>query len=159
MARKIHWDLYKRRGLECCEKWHEHKPEGVVENDCFRLLWDMNIQCDNEIGAQRPDLIIIDKKEHTIKAIIIDIAVPADVNVEDKEKEKIEKYQDLKREIKRLWKLKKAKVIPVVIGSLGCVTKKFDKWIERLEIDINLGVLQMTALLGTARLLRKIWEL
>ena len=65
----------------------------------------------------------------------------------------------LKREMKRLWKLKKVEVIPVVIGSLGSVAKKFDKWIERHEIDSNLGVLQKTALLGTAIILRKILEL
>ena len=34
VARKIHWDLCKKRGLECSEKWHEHEPEEVVENDC-----------------------------------------------------------------------------------------------------------------------------
>ena len=33
------------------------------------------------------------------KGIIIDIAVPADVRVEEKEKENVEKYQDLKKEI------------------------------------------------------------
>ena len=54
---------------------------------------------------------------------------------------------------------KESEVIPVVIGSLGCVTKKFDKWIESLEIDNNLGVLQKAAHLETAIILRKILEL
>ena len=40
--------------------------------------------------------MLIDKKEQ--KGIIIDIAVPADVRVGKKEGEKVEKYQDLKRE-------------------------------------------------------------
>ena len=31
---------------------------------------------------------------------IIDIAVPGDARVEDKEKEKVEKYQDLARELR-----------------------------------------------------------
>ena len=59
---------------------------------------DINIQSDNLIEARRPDLIVIDKKEQ--KGIINDITVPADVTVE--EKEKVEKYQDLKKEIRRL---------------------------------------------------------
>ena len=50
--------------------------------------------CDNLIEARRPELIAIDKKEQ--KEIIIDIVVPADVRVEEKGKEKVEKYQDLK---------------------------------------------------------------
>ena len=122
----------------------------------MKLLWDVNIQCDNVIKARKPDLILVDKKER--KATIIDIAVPADVNVEEKEMEKVEKYQELKRQIKRLWKLKKVEVVPVVIGALGCVTKGFEKWIEKLEIHCNLGVIQKTALLGTARILRKVLE-
>ena len=60
---------------------------------------DINIQSDN-LEARRPDLIVIDKKEQ--KGIINDITVPADVTVEEKEKEKVEKYQDLKKEIRRL---------------------------------------------------------
>ena len=35
----------------------------------------------------------------------------------------MEKYQDLRREIARLWKLKRVEVVPVVIGALGSVTK------------------------------------
>ena len=88
----------------------------------IKVLWDINVQCDNVIEARRPDIIVIDKKER--KGIIIDIAVPVDVRVGEKEREKVEKYQDLKREIGRLWKLKVAEVVPVVIGALGSVTKR-----------------------------------
>ena len=63
-------------------------------------MWNKNIQCGNLIEARRPGLIVIDKKEQ--KRIITDIAVPADVTVEDKEKEKVEEYLDLKKEIRRL---------------------------------------------------------
>ena len=71
--------------------------------------------------ARRPDIILIDKKEW--KAIIIDIAVPADVRVGGKERENMKKYQDLKRDIGSLWKLKMVEVVPVVKGALRCVRK------------------------------------
>ena len=58
--------------------------------------------------------------------MIIDIVVPADVRVGEKEKEKLEKYKDLKREIGRFWKLKMVEFLLVVIGALGSVTKEFD---------------------------------
>ena len=58
--------------------------------------------------------------------MIIDIVVPADVRVGEKEKEKLEKYKDLKRETGRFWKLKMVEVLLVVIGALGSVTKEFD---------------------------------
>ena len=66
----------------------------------------------------------INKKER--KRITIDIAVPADAKVEEKEQKKMEKYQDLKREIGRLRKLKMVEVVLVAIGALGSVTKEFD---------------------------------
>ena len=96
VAKKIHWDLCKKNGLEHTEKWYEHVPEGAVENEEVKVLWNIDVQCDNVMGARRPDKILIDKKER--KGLIIDIAVPADVRVREKEREKMRKYQDLKRE-------------------------------------------------------------
>ena len=114
VAKKVHWDICKKNELEHSEKWYEHAPEGAVENEEIKVPRDINIQCDNPIEARRPDLIVTDKKEQ--KEIIIDIAVSADVRVE--EKEKVEKYQDLRKEIRRLWKLRKVEIAPVAIGPL-----------------------------------------
>ena len=155
VAKKVHWDICKKNGLEHREKWYEHAPEGAVEIEEIKVLWDINIQCDNLIQARRPDLIVIDKKEQ--KGIIIDIAVPADVRVE--EKEKVVKYQDLKREIRRFWKLRNVQIVPVVIGALGSVSAEFDRLMGKLGITCNVGVMQKTALLGTARILRKVLEM
>ena len=153
VAKKVHWDICKKNGLEHSEKWYEHDPEGAVENEEIKVLWDINIQRDNLIEARQPDVTVIDKKEQ--KGIIIDIAVTADARVEEKEKEKVEKYQ----EIRRLWKLGNVEIAPVVIGALGSVSAKFDKWIRKLGITCNVGVMQKTALLGTARILRKVLEM
>ena len=108
------------------------------------------------IEVRRPDIILIDKER---KGIIIDVAVPADVKVGEKEREEVEKYQNLKREIGRLWGLKMVDIMPVVIGALGSVTKEFDWWIEKQRIKNNVGVMQKTALLGTVRILRKVLEM
>ena len=45
------------------------------------------------------------------------------------------------------------------IGALGGVTKGFDRLIEKLGIPLNVGVMQKTALLGIARILRKVLEM
>ena len=39
-------------------------PEGAVENEEVKLLWDINIQCDNMMEVSRPDIAVVDKK-HT----------------------------------------------------------------------------------------------
>ena len=157
VAKKIHWELCKKNGLEHKEKWYEHNTEGVAENEGVKVLWDMNIQCDNVIEARRPDIVIIDKKEKS--CIIVDVAVPADVRVHEKEREKVEKYQDLRRETGRLWQLRKVHVVPVVVGALGSVTKEFDRWMEKLGVPVDVGAVQKTALLGTARILRMVLEM
>ena len=50
-------------------------------------------------------------------------------------------------------------VVPVVIETLGSVTKEFDRWIEKLGITRNVGLMQKTALLGTAKRFRKVLEM
>ena len=63
-------------------------------------MWDFSIQTDHIIEAQRPDLVAVDKKERICK--IIDYAVHGDSRIEEKEKDKIEKYQDLRRELQKI---------------------------------------------------------
>ena len=89
----------------------------------------------------------------------MDLASPWDHRVYEKEGEKIEKYQDLKREIGRLWGIRHLEVIPVVVGSLGVVSNRLDAWLEKLGVTIRTGLLLKTALLGTATILRKLLDL
>ena len=38
VAKKVHWDLCKKNGLEHTEKWYEHDPERAVENEEVKVL-------------------------------------------------------------------------------------------------------------------------
>ena len=120
VAKLVHWKLCEKHNLERKEKWYEHCPEGAVKDDNVKLIWDINIQCDNVIEARRPDLILVDKKAKSY--VIIGVAIPGDCRIHEKEIEKIGKYQKLKRELKRLWSLKKVEVVPVVVEALGCIS-------------------------------------
>ena len=71
----------------------------------------------------------------------------------------MEKYQDLKKEIRRLWKLRNVEIVPVVIGVLGSVSAEFDKYTGKLGITCNVGVMQKIVLLKTAKILRKVLEM
>ena len=127
VAKLIHWKLREKHNLEKKEKWFEHCPGGAVEDDDVKLIWDINIQCDNVIEARRPDLILVDKKAKS--CVITDVAIPGNCRIREKEIEKIEKYQNLKRELKKLWSLKKVEVVPVAVGTLGCISKWL-QWID-----------------------------
>ena len=98
----IHWSLCKRIGFQQQEKLYEHVPEHVLEKDVVKILWDFSIQTDHEIEHNKPDIIVHDKMKR--ECIIIDVACPFDSRVDKKEVEKIEKYQDLKRELMMIWK-------------------------------------------------------
>ena len=52
VAKKVHWDICKKNGLEHSEKWYEDAPEGSVENEEIKELRDINVQCDNLIEAR-----------------------------------------------------------------------------------------------------------
>ena len=57
-----------------------------------------------------------------------------------KEGKKIEKYQDLKREIGRLWGIRHLEVVPVVVGAVRAVRKRLDAWLEKLDVTIRTGM-------------------
>ena len=127
-----------------------------MESDEIKVLWDFMILCDHRIEYQKPDIVVVEKEEK--KCLIVDIAILDDKNVGVKEEEKIQKYDKLKWEIKELWSMKRVDVVPVVIGALGTVSKKLEKWIDRIGIKLNIEHLQKTSILGTARILRKTLE-
>jgi len=58
--------------------------------------------------------------------------VPADARVEEKEQEKMDRYQDVASELNSLWKLE-TKVIPIVVGALGLVQKGLEKNLKKLD--------------------------
>ena len=154
LGKIVHWKLARKCNFEAGDKWYEH--ESVLENEAYELLWDFSIQTDHAIEAQRPDLVVVDKKERSCK--IIDFAVPEDSGIVEKEKDKIKKYQDLGRELQKIWNIK-AKIIPVVVGSLGAIPKQFGNRLKQIAITAGTAQVQKTVLLGTARILRTVLEI
>ena len=131
-----------------------HNPAPVLENDSHKLLRDFNIQTDHLIPARRPDRIIINKRKRICK--IVDFTVPVDYRINLKESEKKDKYLDLARE-KKLWNMN-VTIVPIMIGALGTVTKGLLKGLEDLEVSGRVETIQTTALLRTARILKRVLE-
>ena len=77
------------------------------------------------------------------------------INVIKKETEKILKYKDLTTEIQRMWNVK-TKVIPVIIGAAGTISKTFRKYVSNIPGNHEVKEPQKTATLGTAHILRKV---
>ena len=119
-------------------------------------MWNFSIQTDHVVEAWRPDLGVVHKKRIACK--IIDFAVPGDSRIEEKEKEKIEKYQDLRRELQKISNVR-VKIIPLVVGSLGAIPKQFGNRLQEIGVIAEIGQVQKPILLGTARILRKVLKI
>ena len=152
LGKIIHWKLSRKCNVEAGDKWYEHEPESALENEDYKILCDFSIQTDHGIDDQRPDFIVVDKKERSCKKI--DFVVPGDSRIQEKEKDKIEKYHDLGRELQKVWNVK-VKIIPLVLGSLGAIPKQFGNRLK--QIGITAGTAEV--LPGTARILRKVLEM
>ena len=81
----------------------ESTKEGMIGSEAVfigKFVEQMISMLNPFITARRPDMIFIDKKHHECQ--IIDFAIPYDTRLDDKEVEKIEKYLDLARELKKV---------------------------------------------------------
>uniref|UniRef100_A0A3B3BB75 Cadherin domain-containing protein n=1 Tax=Oryzias melastigma TaxID=30732 RepID=A0A3B3BB75_ORYME len=73
--------------------------------------------------SNQPDIVVVAREQR--RAVVVAVAVPSGDKIKRKEHEKLEKYQGLREELEKGWKVK-VTVVPVVIGALGAVTSKPD---------------------------------
>ena len=86
---------------------------------------------------------------------IIDVAIPADSRVKEKEAEKVEKYQILARELRRMWEVK----TKVVLGALETVPLRLKGNLKDVGVDTSIILIPTSALLGSAKIPRKALEI
>ena len=110
------------RGKIGQKRWYEHVPKSVETSQGGKviILWNQEVQTDRTIPNNKSDIIIRENEKGT--CMLIDVAISGDGNVIKKEAEKILKYKDLTIETQRMWNVK-TKVIPVIIGATGTISK------------------------------------
>ena len=111
-------------------KWYPNMSKPMYEQERFQCCGIKKYterEREREVTANRQDIIIKNKKEKT--CVLIDVAIPADRNVVQKEAEMKLMYKTLCIKIQRMWNLK-CKIIPVIIGATGIVTKGLRKNLE-----------------------------
>ena len=73
--------------------------------------------------------------------MLIDVAIPGDKNVIEKEAKKILKYKDLITEIQRMWEVK-AWVIQVIAGAIGTISKSLKQYLSNVPGNHEIKDLQ-----------------
>ena len=104
--------MCRKYGIECTDKWYDHQPLPTAENGEVRITWDMTIYTDKVLKHNRPDITLVHKD--TQKWTLIDISVPEDQNITRPEEEKVEKYQELAFEIRRIHGASKVTIIYII---------------------------------------------
>ena len=119
------------------------------------MLCNQAVHTDREVTANKPDIMIKNKKERT--CTLIDVAIPADRNAVQKEEENKLKYKSLGIKSQRMWNLKFT-IIPLIIGATGLVTRSLGKNLEAIPGKCWIDSLQNTAILGTSHIIRKVLQ-
>ena len=120
MAQVIHWYLCEKLGYDRDEKYYNYEPQPVYEPSNNKLLWDFKIQTENKIEHNKSDIEVLDEIKRM--CLIIDVACLFDIRVKGKEKEEIENYQELKREFKWIWKLRR-----VTVSHNWCIRNRLER--------------------------------
>jgi hypothetical protein len=143
------------RGTIRSKNWYEHVPKSgeTSRGGKVNILWNQQIQTDRTIPNNKPDIVLHDYEKET--CMLLDVAIPGDRNVIQKEDEKILKYKDITIEIQRIRNVK-TRVIPVIIATTGTISKSFRKYVSTIPGNRDVRELQKTAIFGTAHILRKV---
>ena len=64
--------------IKANDKWYEHQPETVMENEKVTIPWYMQVHTNKTIKANKPDIIIKDRQGKT--CMLTDMAIPSDQN-------------------------------------------------------------------------------
>jgi hypothetical protein len=86
--------MCKTLGIETTENWYSHIHKPVYQHEDITVLWNQGVQTDREVLANRPNIIIKNKKDKI--CLLIDVAISLDRNVTQKECEKKLKYKKFK---------------------------------------------------------------
>ncbi|CAK1581434.1 unnamed protein product [Parnassius mnemosyne] len=159
VARIIHQQLAIKFGFTQQDvPYYKYEPKPVLENRSVTLYWDRSIITDRFIVANKPDIVVIDRTAR--KAIIVDISVPHDENLVKAENDKKIKYIDLAHEIVAMWDVDSTIIVPIVVSVNGLIGKTMDDYLSKLGLGKWLkGLIQKSALLNTARIVRRFLSL
>ena len=126
----------------------------VMHNTDNNIIpWDMAVNTDRTITANRPDIVVKDLTNGNCK--LIDLTVLSDKNIALKETKKKNKYKDLELEIERMGHMR-TEVVPVVVGALGTIKKGMIENIKRVSERATVKEKQKIYMLGSAQILRKV---
>lgn len=108
-------------------------PEPICKAGDLEIWWDLKIPCTPKVPFNRPDIIVWNKTKRI--SYIIEIGIPLDANVGEVEITKQSKYIPLAVNLKRAYPEYSFECVPIVIGSLGLVSKNLPENLKSLGFE------------------------
>ena len=138
-AKIIHQEIAKKHKLIDDETpYYKYIPNNILENEQYKLYWDITMHTDKTIPYNTPDITLQDIKQKIIKY-----------------NEKIEKYKELEIEIERIWHQEKVTIIPLIISTTGITPNTFTQNLKRLQLNTNIHqTIQKSIVLKTCNIVR-----
>jgi len=111
-------------GVPTCDKPWLHVLESVVQTNRAKILWDFDIHTDyHHIPTHHPEIVTVDNNSHS--AALVDVTFLLTLTF-------LARRKNLCIELKKSWKLKSIKVIPIVIGCLESFSPNLFKHLKEL---------------------------
>ena len=143
MDEVIYWKLYKTLKFDQTTKC-------TNQNETHNILWNLEIQTYHLIPARKPDLVIDNTNLRTCHTMD-----QRTTEWQEKKSEKRDKSLDLARKLRKLWNMK-VTLTSIVIGALRMVPKILVRRLKEMDISGRIETIQTTALLRSARILRRV---
>ena len=154
VCRYLHWSICKEYNIETQPVWL-HEPAPTTSQDDIVIFYDKPLHCGRYIegGAIKPDIVVWNRTTKWAK--IIEVSVPNDFGLNRMEREKVNKYQDLKHDLRDTWDLDEIEIIPIIVGATGLVKNNITEYLNSIPGNPKLPEIQLSAKKDTVSILKR----
>ena len=68
---------------------------------------------------------------------------------------KVNKYQDLKNDLRQTWELENIEIVPVIVGATGLIKNNLKSYLTSIPGSPSAEEVQMAAVTGTVSILKR----
>ena len=132
VVRCIHLRLCTTYGIKACSRMRSHSVQEIVANENVEIRVDTRIRTGIKISANRPDIVVIDKKRREIT--LIEVGITSQERLQTVETEKKRKYDVLANKLGMEHGGYKTRIIPYVMTWDGVVTNFHRRYAKEIGI-------------------------
>ena len=67
LGKIVYLKLARKCNFEAGDKWYEHEPKSVLQNEDYKILWDFSIQTDHVIEARDQIWLQLIRRREAVK--------------------------------------------------------------------------------------------